>query len=377
MSNGDLRVDGELDVYGSGITLYGNTQEGYGATYPSIKFYNDGDANYFRLSSGNESLTMYLGTSVWQVWSSSGITTYDNIPYYFGTGADSKLVFTGTQLQLQSDRATATDSLLLRGGTNGIAFNIGATEEALLTATQLDLKSNNFTTTGTITQGGLKISTGTTIVKVSETDSTIGIYGGTSAATGAYFLVSGADRANNKGALVFYANTSSAWVGSNDHTLRFGQYDGATWTNSIVIDKDRNVQIPADSKTLSFGAAQDMKIVFTGSQGQIQSDVVGATNGLLLRGGTDGIDFNIGANEEMSLTADLLSFTAGTNIALATTTGTKIGTATNQLLGFYNATPVDQPATVADPSGGGTQDAEARAAINAIIDRLQELGLIA
>jgi hypothetical protein len=57
--------------------------------------------------------------------------------------------------------------------------------------------------------------------------------------------------------------------------------------------------------------------------------------------------------------------------------GIKIGSATSSLLGFYGVTPVDQPATVADPAGGGTVDTEARTAINAIIDRLQELGLIA
>jgi hypothetical protein len=57
--------------------------------------------------------------------------------------------------------------------------------------------------------------------------------------------------------------------------------------------------------------------------------------------------------------------------------GIKIGSATSSLLGFYGVTPVDQPATVADPAGGGTVDAEARTAVNAIIDRLQELGLIA
>jgi hypothetical protein len=64
----------------------------------------------------------------------------------------------------------------------------------------------------------------------------------------------------------------------------------------------------------------------------------------------------------------------GTGTALR---GIKIGSATSSLLGFYGATPVDQPATVADPAGGGTVDTEARTAINAIIDRLQELGLIA
>jgi hypothetical protein len=78
------------------------------------------------------------------------------------------------------------------------------------------------------------------------------------------------------------------------------------------------------------------------------------------------------------------------NIVLNTTTGTKIGTATGQKLGFYNKTPVDQPITVADAvtqdiTGGDTVDktkttsdlTSCKNAINAIIDRLQELGLIA
>jgi hypothetical protein len=67
----------------------------------------------------------------------------------------------------------------------------------------------------------------------------------------------------------------------------------------------------------------------------------------------------------------------GVNLVLGTATGTKIGTDPLQKIGFFNATPVDRPVTVADPAGGATQDAEARTAINAIIDRLQELGLIA
>lgn len=75
--------------------------------------------------------------------------------------------------------------------------------------------------------------------------------------------------------------------------------------------------------------------------------------------------------------AGLFTVWDGGNVALGTVTGTKIGTATSQLLGFYNATPVDQPATVTDPSGGAIIDAEGRVAIIAVIDRLQELGLIA
>lgn len=70
-----------------------------------------------------------------------------------------------------------------------------------------------------------------------------------------------------------------------------------------------------------------------------------------------------------------IQVTAGS--AGGTLRGLRIGGAATSLLGFYGATPVDRPDTIADPAGGGTIDAEARTAINTIIDRLQELGLIA
>jgi hypothetical protein len=117
---------------------------------------------------------------------------------------------------------------------------------------------------------------------------------------------------------------------------------------------------------------------------------IGHTDTIQIGAGQAGIDFILkfdGETNDGLLTwmededyfkfDDDIMLLGGENIILDTSTGTKIGTATSQLLGFYNATPVNQPDTVADPSGGGTQDAEARTAINAIIDRLQELGLIA
>src|SRR3990167_5281325 len=72
----------------------------------------------------------------------------------------------------------------------------------------------------------------------------------------------------------------------------------------------------------------------------------------------------------------------GRNIVLNTSTGTRIGTATGQKLGFYNTTPVDQPATVSDANTqtGSYVQADVQSittAVNAVIDRLQELGLIA
>lgn len=64
----------------------------------------------------------------------------------------------------------------------------------------------------------------------------------------------------------------------------------------------------------------------------------------------------------------------GTNIVLDTTTGTKIGTATNQKLGFYNATPVVQPS--ATPANA-TDLATALTLVNDLKSKLVTLGLIA
>jgi len=46
-------------------------------------------------------------------------------------------------------------------------------------------------------------------------------------------------------------------------------------------------------------------------------------------------------------------------------------------LGVFGATAVTQPAKINDPAGGGTVDAEARTAVNALIDALESLGLLA
>lgn len=51
---------------------------------------------------------------------------------------------------------------------------------------------------------------------------------------------------------------------------------------------------------------------------------------------------------------------AAKNNVLSTTTGTQIGTASNELLAFWGATPVDEPAVTAD-----------------LLDSLQEVGIIA
>lgn len=68
------------------------------------------------------------------------------------------------------------------------------------------------------------------------------------------------------------------------------------------------------------------------------------------------------------------NLTASTrNIVTDTTTGTRIGTATTQLLGFWNATPAVQPAAVAD----ATDAASTQARLNDLLARLRTIGILA
>jgi len=93
----------------------------------------------------------------------------------------------------------------------------------------------------------------------------------------------------------------------------------------------------------------------------------GHSQGLIwLDGDTATLNFPLGATSGGDVTmAD------AKNIILNTTTGTKIGTATNQKLGFFNVAPVIQASHIANSAG---DDATA---VNAILVVLENLGLTA
>jgi hypothetical protein len=115
------------------------------------------------------------------------------------------------------------------------------------------------------------------------------------------------------------------------------------------------------------------------------------------------LDLQINGTSEWSLSNTTFTIGEANDIAVGTSTGTKIGTATTQKLGFYNATPVVQPAAVTDitttatagtlPTPDGTvtiADADAptvgelleycvelEAKLEAALGHLRTLGLIA
>ena len=67
----------------------------------------------------------------------------------------------------------------------------------------------------------------------------------------------------------------------------------------------------------------------------------------------------------------------GRSVTVGTTTGARIGTAATEKISVYGVTPVIQASAISAPSGGGTQDAEARTAINSIRTALTNFGITA
>jgi len=159
----------------------------------------------------------------------------------------------------------------------------------------------------------------------------------------------------------------SATAGSAS-TFTFARSRGATvGTNTIVASEDRIGRV-------SFNAADGTSFV---DAAYITAEVDGTPGANDMPGR---LVFSVTADGASTPTEALrisnnraITVSDGGNVVLGTTTGTKIGTATTQKLGFYNATPVVQPTAVAD----ATDAATAISQLNALLAHMRTLGLIA
>lgn len=131
-------------------------------------------------------------------------------------------------------------------------------------------------------------------------------------------------------------------------------------------------------RTSDLGTAAAHWLNFFAARGTFEADAAGSVP-LTVKGAASQ---SAAILEVRSSSAALATFGTGAvtlaegyNIAAGSTTGTKIGTATTQKLGFFNAAPIVRPAAITAPTGGVVIDAEARTAINAIRTALTNLGL--
>jgi len=118
-----------------------------------------------------------------------------------------------------------------------------------------------------------------------------------------------------------------------------------TSTNGASILQLTNDQGTKYAQFAIFNSTYTTQGLRTANTAQIYTDSAAK---LLISNNTE-INFIIGAgtstNEIAKFVTGGLTFADAKNIAFNTTTGTKLGTATNQKISFWNATPIEQPTT--------------------------------
>jgi len=138
-------------------------------------------------------------------------------------------------------------------------------------------------------------------------------------------------------------------------------------SNTIVADANRLGQISfsgSDGSEFVEGARIDALVDGTPGANDMPGRLVFSTTA----------DASATPTERLRITsAGVLQIADAGDIAVGVTTGTKIGTATSQKIGFYNATPVVQPAAVADATDAATVITQ----LNDLLAKLRTLGLIA
>jgi hypothetical protein len=128
--------------------------------------------------------------------------------------------------------------------------------------------------------------------------------------------------------------------------------DGTATEPGIRFENDTNTGIyrpGADQLAISTNAVERVEF---GTSEVVFNDV-GANYDFRIEGDTNANLFFVDASAEavgigISSPSSLLHLADAGDITLGTTTGTKIGTATTQKIGLWNATPVVQPAAVAN-----------------------------
>jgi hypothetical protein len=222
-------------------------------------------------------------------------------------------------------------------------------------------------------------------------------------ATGTYALVAGSTSQlifNDAGA---YAGVSTATVSSGDITLTgrlLNSTAGALSASPVRLDGTWLVSGGANNTTfpqlyISPSAAS------TGTSWSTTGTGLGINAPASFTG--DLVHLLINGTTEWKLSNTTFTIADANDIAVGTTTGTKIGTATTQKIGFFNKAPVVQPTAVADittvatvgtlptPDGSVTiADAatptvtelleycvELEAKLEAALSRFRDLGLIA
>lgn len=195
--------------------------------------------------------------------------------------------------------------------------------------------------------------------------------------------ISGNITNNNNSGLILGGTTDNCFITNNDFanntntptltgtTNIFSNNTGITLEQYTVFNPSTGTDNEDGTMTFKQKNASGTVKTIARLAAVYDDDVAGTEDGrmylTLIEGGTENYAYEFGP--------DGISIDEAHNIILGSATGTKIGTATTQKLGFFNATPIAQPAANADTSGAILSALETE--VNQIKQLLRDLGLMA
>jgi hypothetical protein len=388
---------GNLDFYsvnGDIVLNPGNTAAAYfkasgrlglGTSSPDrLLHVSAADTAYIRLENQDTtgSVDQYVGLIEFEGQDTGGSGVRAQIGgIYEGVSGATALVF-GTS----ADAGSVTERLRInRNGNVGIGTTSPGAQCDIASSSTYGLRINHATlplqsftvngtqafTIGANSGGGGSFYYGTGNLTAATIDSSGRLLVGTSSARSNFFNTTNIaptfqleEAGTNTGFASFVSNRND----TGGSALLFGKTRGTTvGSNTIVSSGD-------DVGAIFFSGADGSELVNAASIGAQVDGTPGANDmpGRLVFSTT--ADGASSPTERLRITsAGVLQVADAGNIAVGTTTGTKIGTATTQKLGFYNATPVVQPAAVADATDAATVITQ----LNDLLAKLRTLGIIA
>ena len=345
------------------ITTTGIVSAALGAAAtPSITF--TGDTNTGIYSPGADQVAISTGGTGRLFVDASGRVGVGRTPVAYGSynvldlagsaGAIQKWVHTGSSVELQT---YASATLTAIGSATNHPFVVTTNDQERLRITSAGLVGvGTSSPSELLTVGGATANIGifNSVLgsNASPSSSKINFYGFSQTANGNIASISAINTQQNTfgGVLQFATNTA---LGA--HTI------------ALTIDSSQRVGIGITSPATLLDVNGDVTIADKIIHG-------GDTNTAIRFPAADVFSVETAGSERLRIdSAGVLQIADAGNITVGTTTGTKIGTATTQKLGFYNATPVVQPAAVAD----ATTAVDVITQLNDLLAKLRTLGIIA